>query len=112
MINNRKISLVTLRWVVMALITNIVLFSSKLFAQTDTASVATTDTTINTATKNVFKELGKSVASKDTLSGLFMIVVIILIVILALYLSFRSTGSKVKRKKVIERQERRRAQNE
>jgi len=88
----------------------------QLFAQSDSivgevadAAVESTsaDTAINITTKTIFQEASKSVGSKDTLTGIIMIILVLAVVVIALYLSFRSPNSSVKRKKVIERQQKR-----
>lgn len=107
MIYNRKHSLTVLKCRLMALWSFIMLFNFQLFAQTDSNSVSSSDTAINKTTKTIFQEASKSVGSKDTLTGIIMIILVLAVVVIALYLSFRSPNNANKRKKVIERQQKR-----
>ena len=91
----------------MALWSFIMLFNFQLFAQTDSANVSPSDTAINKTTKTIFQEASKSVGSKDTLTGIIMIILVLAVVVIALYLSFRSPNNANTRKKVIERQQKR-----
>jgi hypothetical protein len=91
----------------MALLSSMLLFNIQLSAQTDSSNVASTDTAINRTTKTIFQEASKSVGSKDTLTGIIMIVLVLAVVVIALYLSFRSPNNSLKRKKVLERQQKR-----
>ncbi|MFN7012761.1 MAG: hypothetical protein ACK4ON_00660 [Bacteroidia bacterium] len=61
--------------------------SGTLFAQTDSAS---TDVVANEAMKSVFQQLKKEVKTNDTLSSILMIIGVALIVVVAVYLSFKS----------------------
>jgi Na+/proline symporter len=79
----------------------------QLFAQTDSSASTASDTAINTTTKTIFQEASKSVGSKDTLTGIIMIILVLAVVVLALYLSFKSPNNAQKRKKVLERQQKR-----
>lgn len=90
-----------------ALITSMLFFNYQLFAQSDGSSVASGDTTINKTTKTIFQEASKSVGSKDTLTGIIMIILVLAVVVIALYLSFKSPNNSLKRKKVLERQQKR-----
>jgi len=58
-----------------------------LFAQTDTVSNVNAP---NEAMKSVFQQLKKEVKTNDTLSSILMIIGVILIVGVAVYLSFKS----------------------
>ncbi len=58
-----------------------------LFAQTDSAS---SDAVPNEAMKSVFQQMKKEVKSNDTLSSILMIVGVAMIVVVAVYLSFKS----------------------
>jgi Ca2+/H+ antiporter len=58
-----------------------------LFAQTDTVSNVNAP---NEAMKSVFQQLKKEVKTNDTLSSILMIIGVILIVCVAVYLSFKS----------------------
>jgi phage-related holin len=91
----------------MALLSSMLFVNSQLFAQSDTTNSATADTAINTTTKTIFQEASKSVGSKDTLTGIIMIILVLAVVVIALYLSFKSPNSARKRKKVLERQQKR-----
>jgi hypothetical protein len=94
----------------MALLSSMLFLNYQLFAQEDTTSVAV-DTAINKTTKTIFQEASKSVGSKDTLTGIIMIILVLAVVVIALYLSFRSPNNSIKRKKVLERQQKRGHQN-
>ncbi len=107
MIYNRKHSLTAFKCRLMALLSSMLFANYQLIAQTDSSNVASTDTAINRTTKTIFQEASKSVGSKDTLTGIIMIILVLAVVVIALYLSFRSPNSSLKRKKVIERQQKR-----
>jgi hypothetical protein len=107
MIYNRKYTLTAFKCRLMALLSSMLFANYQLFAQTDSSNVASTDTAINRTTKTIFQEASKSVGSKDTLTGIIMIILVLAVVVIALYLSFRSPNSSLKRKKVIERQQKR-----
>jgi flagellar basal body-associated protein FliL len=79
----------------------------QLFAQSDSTLTSSADTAINRTTKTIFQEASKSVGSKDTLTGIIMIILVLAVVVVALYLSFKSPNSAAKRKKVMERQQKR-----
>lgn len=57
------------------------------FAQTDSAN---TEAAPNEAMKSVFQQIKKEVKGNDTLSSILMIIGVVLIVVIAVYLSFRS----------------------
>ncbi len=61
--------------------------SGSLFAQTDSAS---SEAVPNEAMKSVFQQMKKEVKGNDTLSSILMIIGVILIVGVAVYLSFKS----------------------
>jgi hypothetical protein len=107
MIYNRKHSLTAFKCRLMALLSSVLFANSQLFAQSDSSNVASSDTSINVTTKTIFQEASKSVGSKDTLTGIIMIILVLAVVVIALYLSFKSPNSALKRKKVIERQQKR-----
>lgn len=107
MIYNRKYSLTALKCRLMALLSSFLFANSQVFAQSDSTGATTADTAINTTTKTIFQEASKSVGSKDTLTGIIMIILVLAVVVIALYLSFKSPSSSLKRKKVIERQQKR-----
>lgn len=107
MIYNRKNSLIALNSRVTALLSSMLFTGYQVFAQSDSTTTTTADTAINTTTKTIFQEASKSVGSKDTLTGIIMIILVLAVVVIALYLSFRSPNSALKRKKVIERQQKR-----
>lgn len=89
------------------MLSGMLLVNSQLFAQNDSSATATSDTAINTTTKTIFQEASKSVGSKDTLTGIIMIILVLAVVVIALYLSFKSPNNSQKRKKVLERQQKR-----
>jgi len=91
----------------MALLSSMLFANFQLLAQTDSIDAASPDTAINRTTKTIFQEASKSVGSKDTLTGIIMIILVLAVVVVALYLSFRSPNSALKRKKVLERQQKR-----
>ena len=111
MIYNRIQSSTAYKCRFMALLSSMLLANSQLFAQNDSGNSATADTAINTTTKTIFQEASKSVGSKDTLTGIIMIILVLAVVVIALYLSFRSPSNAIKRKKVLERQQKRGHQN-
>jgi beta-lactamase regulating signal transducer with metallopeptidase domain len=105
MIHNRKnTSLAIQKW--MALLSCLLFANLSLQAQEDSSNTALSDTSINATQKTIFQESAKYV-EKDTLTGIIMIICVIAVVILALYLSFKSPKNGEKRKKVIERQQKR-----
>lgn len=61
--------------------------SGNLFAQTDSAS---SEVVPNEAMKSVFQQMKKEVKANDTLSSILMIVGVVIIVGVAVYLSFKS----------------------
>ncbi|MFN4233786.1 MAG: hypothetical protein ACK4IK_03155 [Bacteroidia bacterium] len=61
---------------------------SSVFAQTDSAE---NKPVANEAMKNVFQQMKKEVKSNDTLSSILMIIGVVLIVGVAVYLSFKSS---------------------
>ncbi len=70
---------------------------------------AVQDTAVNKTTRTIFKEGAKIVGSNEsTWMSIIMIILVLGVVAIALYLSFRSPDSASKRKKVIERQQQRR----
>lgn len=107
MIYNRKNTLTAFNGRLMALLSSMLLANFQLLAQSDSSNVASTDTAINRTTKTIFQEASKSVGSKDTLTGIIMIILVLAVVVIALYLSFKSPNNALKRKKVIERQQKR-----
>ncbi len=80
------------------------------FAQEAVADTAALDTVggLNKTTKGVFTEL-KDIAktNESTWTSLFMILMVIVLVIIALWLSFKSSSTDDKRKKVLDRQRKR-----
>lgn len=107
MIHNRNYVLTALKCKLLALMSGMLFVNYQLFAQTDSNATAPADTAINTTTKTIFQEASKSVGSKDTLTGIIMIILVLAVVVIALYLSFKSPSNTNKRKKVIERQQKR-----
>jgi hypothetical protein len=107
MIYNRKNTLGALKIKMMALLSSMLILNFKLFGQTEVVDSAFADTAINKTTKTIFQEASKSVGSKDTLIGIIMIILVLAVVVLALYLSFKSPSNSLKRKKVLERQQKR-----
>jgi hypothetical protein len=103
----RKYSLTAFKCKLMALLSSLLFANYQLFAQSDSSNVTSADTAINTTTKTIFQEASKSVGSKDTLTGIIMIILVLAVVVIALYLSFKSPNSALKRKKVAERQQKR-----
>jgi cell division protein FtsL len=107
MIYNRKNSSKAFKIKFLALLSSMLFANYQLFAQSDSSNIASTDTEINKTTKTVFQQASKSVGSKDTLVGIIMIVLVLAVVVIALYLSFKSSNGSLKRKKVTERQQKR-----
>lgn len=107
MIHNRNYFLTACKSKLLTMLSGMLLVNSQLFAQNDSSATATSDTAINTTTKTIFQEASKSVGSKDTLTGIIMIILVLAVVVIALYLSFKSPNNSQKRKKVLERQQKR-----
>lgn len=107
MIHNRNYVLTALKCKLLAFMSGMLFANYQLFAQTDSNTTTSADTTINTTTKTIFQEASKSVGSKDTLTGIIMIILVLAVVVIALYLSFKPSSNANKRKKVIERQQKR-----
>lgn len=77
-------------------------------AQNTGDSAAVADTNINKTTRMVLQEGAKMTSTtKNTLLSLLMIILVLGVVALALWLSFRSPNTAEKRNKVIERQQKR-----
>ena len=77
----------------------------------DTAA-ASNDTTVgvNQTIKGVFSEAKEIVKTNEsTWTSIFMILMVVLLVIIALWLSFKSSSTDDKRKKVLDRQRKRNA---
>lgn len=107
MIYNRKNTFTALKCRLMALLSSILILNQHVFAQSGDGNAASADTAINKTTKTIFQEASKTVGSKDTLTGIIMIILVLAVVVVALYLSFKSPSNSLKRKKVIERQQKR-----
>lgn len=105
MTHNRKHSTLAIQKV-MALLSFLLFANLSLFAQSDSSQASNADTAINKTQKTIFQESAKYV-EKDTLTGIIMIICVIAVVIVALYLSFKSPKNSEKRKKIMERQQKR-----
>ncbi len=104
---NKKLSLTDYKCKFMALICSLLFVNHQLFAQSDSVEVAAADTALNKTTKTIFQEASKSVGSKDALVSIVMIVLVLAVVFVALYLSFKSPNNEIKRKELLERQQKR-----
>lgn len=69
--------------------------------------VTESDTALNATQKEILKEGKKMVGNKDTWTSIIMIMLVLAVVGVAIWLSFRSPDSQNRRKKVLERQQKR-----
>lgn len=90
------------------------LFNSVAFAQNEkkdspaNVKSVTDSVKVNATTKTIFSQAKKLVSEdQSTIMSIIMIVCVLTLVVIALWLSFRSPSSSDKRKKVMERQQQR-----